>query len=63
MRDPRRLQESMRIGVELLEAGRYDFSRLVTHRYPLADIGRAFSDLRDKPYGFIKGVLDIPGTS
>ncbi|HVA86557.1 MAG TPA: zinc-binding dehydrogenase, partial [Candidatus Saccharimonadales bacterium] len=62
VRDPRRLHESMRVGIELLESGQFDFSPLVTHRYPLADIGKAFTDLRGKPNGFIKAVLDIPGS-
>ncbi len=51
------LMASMRIGLDLLAAGQLDLAGLVTHRYPLAEVDRAFADLRDKPDGFVKAVV------
>lgn len=43
--------------VALVESRVLDFGRRVTHRYPLADVDRAFADLTSKPRGFVKGVV------
>ncbi|MDQ3514642.1 MAG: zinc-binding dehydrogenase [Chloroflexota bacterium] len=51
------LMESMRIGLELTRGGLIDLGQLVTHRYGLEEVDRAYSDLRDKPAGFIKAVV------
>jgi threonine dehydrogenase-like Zn-dependent dehydrogenase len=40
-------------------AGRVDLGPLITHRYRLADLDRAFTDLSGKPDGFIKAVVEI----
>jgi threonine dehydrogenase-like Zn-dependent dehydrogenase len=48
---------AMAAGLALIEAGKVDFGRLVTHRYSLADIDRAFADLETKPAGFVKAVI------
>ncbi|HEV2109322.1 MAG TPA: alcohol dehydrogenase catalytic domain-containing protein [Thermomicrobiales bacterium] len=51
------LMESMRIGLELLAARLIDLEALVTHRYGLDGVDHAYADLRDKPPGFIKGIV------
>jgi threonine dehydrogenase-like Zn-dependent dehydrogenase len=51
------LMESMRIGLELTSKGLIDLGALVTHRYTLDDVDRAYTDLQQKPPGFIKAVV------
>ena len=51
------LMESMRIGLDLLAKGLVDLGSLVSHRYGLAEVDRAYADLRDKPAGFVKAVV------
>ena len=51
------LMESMRIGLELAAAGLIDLGALVTHRYTLGEVDRAYTDLQEKPPGFIKAVV------
>ncbi len=51
------LIESMRIGLDLLALGQLDLATLVTHRYGLDEVDRAFADLRGKPDGFVKAVI------
>ncbi|MBW3633507.1 MAG: alcohol dehydrogenase catalytic domain-containing protein [Chloroflexi bacterium] len=51
------LIESMRIGLELAASGLIDLGALVTHRYTLDEVDRAYTDLREKPPGFIKAVV------
>lgn len=51
------LMESMRIGLDLTARGLIDLGSLVTHRYDLDDVDRAFGDLQAKPPGFIKAVI------
>ena len=48
---------AMAAGLALIESGRLDIGRLVTHRYPMTDIDRAFADLETKPAGFVKAVI------
>ncbi len=48
----------MRTAVALAEAGRLDPADLLTHRYPLEDVARAFRDAADKPEGFVKAVVE-----
>jgi threonine dehydrogenase-like Zn-dependent dehydrogenase len=48
---------SMRIGLDLIGAGRLDLGWMVTHRYGLDELDRAFGDLETKPAGFVKGVV------
>jgi len=59
VRDHARLISSMRVGVGLLATGRLSLRPLITHRYPLEEISMAFSDLAEKPPGFIKAVIDV----
>jgi threonine dehydrogenase-like Zn-dependent dehydrogenase len=49
--------ECMRRGLALASAGRIDLASLVTHTYPLANVGDAFASLETKPRGFIKSVV------
>ncbi|MBA3414941.1 MAG: zinc-binding dehydrogenase, partial [Chloroflexia bacterium] len=51
------LMESMRIGLELEAKGLIDLGSLVTHRYGLDEVDRAYADLRAKPPGFVKAVV------
>jgi threonine dehydrogenase-like Zn-dependent dehydrogenase len=51
------LLESMRIGLELTAKGLIDLGALVTHRYNLDEVDRAYTDLQQKPPGFIKAVV------
>ena len=48
---------AMAAGLALIEAGKLDTGRLVTHRYALRDIDSAFTDLETKPAGFVKAVI------
>jgi threonine dehydrogenase-like Zn-dependent dehydrogenase len=51
------LLESMRIGLELAAKGLIDLGALVTDRYTLDEVDRAYTDLLEKPPGFIKAVV------
>jgi threonine dehydrogenase-like Zn-dependent dehydrogenase len=47
----------MTIGTRLLSSGLISLAPLVTHRFALGDIGRAFETAIDKPRGFAKAVV------
>lgn len=51
------LLESMRIGLELAAKGLIDLGALVTHSYSLDEVDCAYTDLEQKPPGFIKAVV------
>ena len=51
------LLECMRAGLDLIATGQLDMSSLITHRFRLDQVDRAFAAMRDKPEGFIKGVI------
>jgi threonine dehydrogenase-like Zn-dependent dehydrogenase len=53
------IQRGMRIGMRLLTSRRLDLSGLVTHRFPLDEVGRAFQTAYDKPTGFVKAVVTM----
>lgn len=53
------LMDSMRRGLELATAGRFDPGPLVTHRYTLDAVDEAFSMVDRKPSGFVKAVIAI----
>ncbi|MEV7908175.1 hypothetical protein AB0P04_41915, partial [Streptomyces anulatus] len=59
VRDRDRLRDSTRRGLDLVAAGRVDLTCLITHRYALADLDRAYAVLAEKPDGFIKAVIEI----
>ena len=44
-------------GMRLLTSGRISLAGLVTHRYPLGEIGAAFQAALDKPEGFVKATV------
>lgn len=58
-RDVATIMRGMRIGMRLLTSGRLGVSDLVTHRYPLANIGRAFEVAHEKPEGFVKATVAV----
>jgi L-iditol 2-dehydrogenase len=47
----------MRAGMRLLASGRLSLDDLVTHRFSLEDIERAFQAAIDKPEGFVKATV------
>jgi L-iditol 2-dehydrogenase len=59
VRDRRQLAESTKRGLDAVASGRVNYHSLITHRYPLSDIDQAFTDLTNKPTGFIKGVITL----
>jgi threonine dehydrogenase-like Zn-dependent dehydrogenase len=58
-RDIGTIMRGMRIGMRLLTSGRLDVSDLVTHRYALDEIGRAFETAYERPEGFVKATVTI----
>jgi threonine dehydrogenase-like Zn-dependent dehydrogenase len=56
-RDPAAYIAGIREAVEAVASGRLDPSPLYTHRYPLAELGRALDDTRDRPDGFLKALV------
>jgi threonine dehydrogenase-like Zn-dependent dehydrogenase len=59
VRDRERMRDSIRRGLDLIAAGRIDVASLITHRFPLAELDRAFTALADKPDGFVKALLEV----
>lgn len=51
------LMESMRVGLVLAARGEIALGRLVSHRYRLGEVDRAYADLDAKPPGFVKAVV------
>lgn len=49
----------MRIGMRLLACGRLSLDGLVTHRFPLEQIDRAFQMAHEKPRGFVKATVEM----
>lgn len=58
-REEATIMRGMRSGMRLLTAGRLTLDGLVTHRYALPDIGKAFAVAYDKPAGFVKSTVQI----
>jgi threonine dehydrogenase-like Zn-dependent dehydrogenase len=56
-RDPAVMMDAMRAAAEQVVAGALDVAQLVTHAFPLERIDDAFAALRDRPDGFLKGVV------
>lgn len=56
-RDPEVYFAGMRAGIRLLEEGKLRLEPLVTHLFPLDDLGLAFHTAVEKPQGFIKAVI------
>jgi threonine dehydrogenase-like Zn-dependent dehydrogenase len=51
------LDDAIRRGLELARSGRIRPGRLVTHRFHLEELDRAFEALASKPRGFIKAIV------
>lgn len=49
--------EDIKRGIGFLESGVIRMDKIITHKYPLEDIGHAFQDLLHKPDDYIKGVI------
>ncbi len=56
-RDPRVYVDGMRRAAEAMAAGRLDPSPLLTDRVPLERLAEGFRKLRERPDGFLKGVV------
>jgi len=59
-RDPAVIMRGLDVGMRLLTAGVVSLEPLVTHRFPLEQIGAAFEAARDKPPGFAKATVTLP---
>jgi threonine dehydrogenase-like Zn-dependent dehydrogenase len=53
------IMRGMRTGMRLLTSNRLTLSDLVTHRFPLDQVGQAFQTAHDKPTGFMKSVITL----
>ena len=51
--------DAVRTCVDLVAQGRLDFSRLVTHRMPFEDLGRAYDTFAGRKDGAIKVILSV----
>jgi threonine dehydrogenase-like Zn-dependent dehydrogenase len=56
-RDVATIMRGMRAGMRLLTSGRLQLDDLVTHRFPLAQVNRAFAVAASKPAGFVKATV------
>jgi threonine dehydrogenase-like Zn-dependent dehydrogenase len=56
-RDPRNYVRGMEEAVEAVISGRIDPTPLLTHTYALDEVGRALSDIADRPDHFVKGTV------
>jgi L-iditol 2-dehydrogenase len=60
-RDTATIMRGMDVAGRLLARSRLDLASLVTHQFPLADIGEAFATAVAKPDGFVKAVVTMAG--
>ncbi len=51
--------DDLRRAMDGLARGVFPMARLVTHRFPLADVQQAFEAMASEADGYIKGVIDI----
>jgi 2-desacetyl-2-hydroxyethyl bacteriochlorophyllide A dehydrogenase len=58
-REPATILRGMERGMRLVTCGRLATDGLVTHSFPLQDIGQAFRTALDKPEGFVKAMVDL----
>ncbi|HET8757577.1 MAG TPA: zinc-binding dehydrogenase, partial [Solirubrobacteraceae bacterium] len=56
-RDVDTIMRGMRTGMRLLTSSRLRLDDLVTHRFPLAQVNRAFAVAAAKPAGFVKATV------
>lgn len=60
-REEATIMRGMRTGMRLLTSGRLRLDGLVTHRFSLQDINRAFQTAHEKPEGFVKSTVRMNG--
>lgn len=60
-RDRATILHGMETGMRLLRSGQIGLDELVSHRFPLEDIGHAFHVAYDKPPGFVKAIVVVDG--
>ena len=58
---PDDLRPFVKMALRAIRQGRIDPSRMMTHRYPLTDVQRAFEAYRDRRAGALKVLLDFSG--
>jgi len=58
-RDVATIMRGMSVGMRLLTSGQLTLDGLVTHRYGLDDIGKAFATAVVKPEGFVKATVTM----
>lgn len=58
-REPSVYVDGIRKAVGLLATGRLDLEGLITHSFPLAELGEALNATRDRPDGFLKAVVTM----
>lgn len=56
-RDPQRYRDGLSRAVQMAADGDLDARSLYTHRFALAELGRALDTARDRPDGFIKALV------
>ena len=56
-RDPKVYMQGIRDAVEAVAAGRFDPKPLMTHEFPLDQLGQALDATRDRPDGFLKALV------
>jgi threonine dehydrogenase-like Zn-dependent dehydrogenase len=56
-RSPARMVDGARRGLDLVARGALDLRPLLTHRFPLPDLQRAFATAAERPPGFVKAVI------
>jgi threonine dehydrogenase-like Zn-dependent dehydrogenase len=56
-RDVDTILHGMRTGMRLLRSGQIGLDDLVSHRFSLGEIDKAFQTAHDKPTGFVKAVV------
>jgi len=61
-RDEAIIRRGMARGMRLLTAGRLSLAELVTHRFALDEIDRAFQTAEEKPHGFCKATVVVDET-
>jgi threonine dehydrogenase-like Zn-dependent dehydrogenase len=58
-RDARAYAEGIRLAAQWVEEGRIDVGPLLTHSFPLHQVGRAFEALHTRPEGFLKALVTV----
>jgi L-iditol 2-dehydrogenase len=56
-RSPARMVDGARRGLDLAARGALDLRPLLTHRFPLPDLQKAFATAAARPPGFVKAVI------